>query len=110
MFQLLGAKVKKSGEEIQFTLKGYNGRVTLEWLTHCLGDAAASPALYVDPRMGLTYAAMTLGLFWHYLPEVWLSKVFAVSLRVLLDEPAQARNQLSLFFGMMERHPRFLWL
>lgn len=53
--------MKKAGEEIQFTLKGYNGRVVLEWLTHCLGDAATSPELYPDPRMGLTYAAMMLG-------------------------------------------------
>ena len=52
----------KAGGEIQFTLKGYNGRVALEWLTHCLGNAVASPHLYVDPRMGLSYAAMILGV------------------------------------------------
>ena len=64
----------KSGGEFQFTLKGYNGRVVLEWLTHCLGDARASPHLYVDPRMNLTYAAMTLGKDLHtttYVPKIF---------------------------------------
>lgn len=54
----------KSGGEIQFTLKGYNGRVVMEWLTHCLGIAVESPVLYPDPRMGLTYAAMKLSLIY----------------------------------------------
>ena len=53
-------KVQKSGGEIGFTLKAYNGRVVTEWLAYCLADAASKP--HDDERIPMTYVAMMLSL------------------------------------------------
>ena len=53
-------KVQKSGGEIVFTLKAYNGRVVTEWLAHCLADAASKP--HDDERIPMTHVAMMLRL------------------------------------------------
>ena len=130
--QCCGIEVIKAGGEIQFTLKGYNGRVALEWPTHCLGDAVASPHLYVDPRMGLSYAAMILGLIfvslwmgcwetpyaichhmpyavlWGNVPKAGTANLF--SYLCVCVGCLSPRNHLSRFFGLMERNPRILHL
>ena len=48
----------KSGGEILWNLKAYNGRVVTEWLAHCLQDAASRP--FQDERLPFTYLAMKL--------------------------------------------------
>ena len=53
------SEVSKSGGEVVFTLKAFNGRVVTEWLSHCLGDIASRP--HDDDRIPLTYVAMILG-------------------------------------------------
>ena len=52
--------MQKSGGEIVFTLKAYNGRVVTEWLAHCLADVASKP--HDDERIPMTYVAMMLSL------------------------------------------------
>lgn len=107
-------EVMKAGEEIQFTAKGFNGRVILEWLTHCLSDAMGSPAI-ADPRLGLTYAAMTLILIVFYFASLFRELIWSFLILCLLfmhvcSQCWQVRNHLATFFGLMERNPRFLCL
>ena len=51
-------EVAKSGGEILFTLKAYNGRVVSEWLAWCLGDAVRGG--YPDERLPMTHVALKL--------------------------------------------------
>ena len=121
------AEVVKKLDEIQFTLKGYNGRVVMQWLTHCLGDAVTSPHLFPDPRMNITYAAMTLGVWfcsacrsqcWYVtLLHAYVPQSHHLNLRIQIHSEwyvfgptPMVRNNLATFFGLMERNPRFLLL
>ena len=51
-------EVAKSGGEVLWNLKAYNGRVVTEWLAHCLQDAASRP--FQDERLPFTSLAMKL--------------------------------------------------
>ena len=55
------AKIFKKDGSIHFTLKAYNSRVVLQWLSSILPDVARDHADF-DPRAPLIAAAMHLGL------------------------------------------------
>ena len=58
------AKIYKKNGDISLSLKAYNGRCALAWLSDVVYEASLNPEFAaVDERFDLIAAALTLGIF-----------------------------------------------